>query len=153
MATAVMTRTVMANPRYLAPFAWHSLKVGVQARRCEGYLAGSLAVTSGPALWSLTVWRDGRTMNAFRNSGAHAVAMPKLAHWAKEMSFGAWQVDPDDRPGWTQALQQFAERARFPEVNAPNANQLAQVVEVPRRALVQASIPAARSLLTPGVGR
>lgn len=156
MAVAVVTRTVMARHRNLAPFAWESLRVGMQARQCSGYLAGSLAITGGLALWTMTLWQDGRSMGAFRDSGAHAAAMPKLAPWAKEVSVAGWRVAPEHRPGWEEALERFVENVRFPRVDNPHDRQLAQVVEVPRRALVQAPLapafhPAARPSTSAGL--
>ena len=116
MALAVVTRTSI-HRRHRARFIWGSLRVAWQARRSPGYLGGSLRLDGGATFWTLTVWTDGRAMNAFRGSGTHGRLMPKLVRWASEASTTAWQVD--EVPSWGDAVEQMDANARWLEVAHP----------------------------------
>lgn len=149
MPLAVATRTVIYR-RWRLRFMWGSLRAGFQARRSPGYLAGSVRVTAGgPVFWTLTVWQDGAAMNAFRESGAHARFMPKLAVWGSQAAMTAWQVDAD--PSWDEVFVRMARSPRWPEVARPDRWQREKRMErtsrwgltmpIPRRIAVWKPLP------------
>ncbi len=144
MPVAVVTRTLVARPRYVAAFALRSLGVGLQTRRSPGYVAGALRVTAGPVFWTLTVWRDGRAMNRFRDSGAHAAAMPRLAGWADQGTFTAWRTEDDRRPTWSEAEEQLALRPRFTPLDRPDEAHRTATSPSPGGRGVSFSLPAPR---------
>lgn len=133
MPVAVVTRTVMAKPRYAVPFGIGSLRAGLQARRTPGYLAGALRVTGEPwvSYWTLTLWRDGRSMVAFRNGGAHGSLMPRMAGWARQTSVTAWRTDDPGLPTWADACRQMVRNPRFVTLDAPDPDHLRGVLPTP----------------------
>lgn len=145
MPVAVVTRTVLIKPRYFAPFGVGSIRAGLQARRTPGYLAGVLRVTAEPWLsyWTLTVWRDGRSMTTFRDGGAHAAMMPRMAGWARQTAVTAWRTDDPILPTWEEACRQLARNPRFVELDAPDPDQLRGILSTPRRG-IPIPLPAAR---------
>ncbi|WP_161962381.1 DUF3291 domain-containing protein [Nocardioides speluncae] len=134
MPVAVVTRTVLIKPRYFAPFGIGSIRAGLQARRTPGYLAGALRVTGEPWLsyWTLTVWRDGRSMVAFRDGGAHGALVPRMAGWARQTSVTAWRTEEETLPSWEEASRQMVRRPRFVELHRPDQDHLSGVLPVPR---------------------
>lgn len=131
MSVVVVTRTVMARPKHLAPFAWQSLRVGFQARRSPGYVAGAMRISRGWVFWTLTVWRDGRAMAAFRSSGVHGQVMPRLAGWASEGAFAAWRIPDEQLPSWAQAQDELHRHPSFTALDAPGVAHRAGVVREP----------------------
>lgn len=128
MPLAVATRTVIRR-RWRPQFLWGSLRAALQARRSPGYLGGGLRITRGPVFWTLTLWRDGAAMNAFRASGAHEELLPKMAGWASQAATTAWKVEPD--PTWDEAFERMAGNPRWVEIDRPDQSQNEKRLERP----------------------
>jgi hypothetical protein len=124
MPLAVGTRTLIRR-RWRVPFLWGSLRAAWQARRSPGYLGGSLRVMRGSEFWTLTFWRDGVTMHAFRESGTHGALMPKMSRWASQASTTAWKVEIE--PSWDEAFGRMADNPSWLAVQRPEPH----LIEVP----------------------
>ena len=78
--------------------------------------------TSGLAFWTLTRWEDGKAMRAYVGSGAHRVAMAKLARWCDEASYTHWEsLEDAPQPSWDQAVAVLREQGTLSRVNHPSA--------------------------------
>lgn len=128
MPIVVVTRARMAKPRFILPFMWQCLRISLEARRAEGYVAGALRLSSGPEFWTLTVWDGGIAMQAFRNSGLHGAVMPQLAKWADEASTAIWRTADHERPDWAEVQGRIEAAPRFTHVDAPSDAHLGAVV-------------------------
>jgi hypothetical protein len=62
-------------------------------------------------------------MRAFRNSGVHMNAMPKLLRWCDEASFTHWEQADAAVPDADTAYQRLAREGQLSKVNAPSARQ------------------------------
>lgn len=144
MPVVVVTRTVIGRPRHVLPFGWRSLRAAWQTRRSPGYLGGRMAVTSGPAFWTVTAWADGRAMTAFRDSGTHADSMPLLYEWASEGAVAVWRTTGPRVPTWAEAVREFAGRRRIVPVTAPSPDQQRGIVRPHRGPRLPLPIPALR---------
>lgn len=143
MPIAVVTRTRMAKLRFVPKFMWLCLRIGLEARRTEGYVAGAVRLSSGPEFWTLTVWESGRAMQAFRNNGAHGEAMPLLARWADEGTTAIWRTEGGARPDWGEVQARLEASARFTAIDAPSPEQSANVVRPAPRLAAAVPVPAA----------
>lgn len=127
MPVVTATRFRVSKGRYLPRFLKGSIDAARQARQSPGFLGGKLrAEPVGGAYWTLTVWQSGRDMVAFRDSGVHAVLMPKLAKWASEAIFGVWASETSELPGWDAVCRRVAEHPNFAALEHPTAAHLAQ---------------------------
>lgn len=112
MPVVSVTRGRIGRRRHVAPFAWLSLRAGLQARRSPGYLGGSMRVTRGPVFWTVSLWEDGRAMIGFRDSGVHAKSMPYLARWSAAATFATWRTDR--LPAWEEAERELDRKGYSP---------------------------------------
>jgi hypothetical protein len=127
MPIAVVTRTRI-RPRFVPRFMWLCLRIGLQARRTEGYVAGAMRLSNGPEFWTLTVWESGRAMQALRNTGVHGEAMPFLARWAEEGTTAIWRTQDGARPGWAEVQARLEASARFTAIDEPSDEHARAVV-------------------------
>ena len=82
-----ITRLHLAGRWRFPQFLFHSLRSIAQARRTPGYLGGWTSNDAENGFWTATVWENAAAMRAFRNSGAHLKAMPKLLHLSDQAAF------------------------------------------------------------------
>lgn len=140
MPVAVITRAVMAKPRFIPGFVWANLICTIQARRTPGFLNGTLALSPrGMVFYTLTVWQDGPAMMGFRKSGSHLKFVPKMADWGSEAASAVWKVADGRLPGWDQAHEALRTHGRFIPVEAPNNNHRNGVI--PQRSRVMVTLP------------
>jgi hypothetical protein len=83
-----------------------------------------LAGDSERGSWTITAWRDDTAMRAYRNSGAHLKAMPKLLQWCDEASFAHWTQEDATLPSGEVALERIRTSGRLSKVRHPSARQL-----------------------------
>jgi len=125
MPVVSVTRLHLASILAFPGFLRYSFASSRQARRSPGFIAGWLSTDSEWAFWTSTVWTTPDAMRAFRNSGTHMKAMPKLLHWCDEASFTHWdQADPV-APGVDTAYERLAREGKLSKVNAPSPRQMA----------------------------
>ncbi len=120
MAFVSLTRLHLRSLRFFPAFLWHTLASTRQIKRAPGFLAGRLGSDSSLAFWTVTVWRDQAAMNAYRTSGPHQRAMPKLIGWCDEASIANWTQETPDVPGWTEAHRRMASEGRRSKVRYPS---------------------------------
>ena len=132
MAVVVATRMTVARQRWVLRFMAGSLAAARQAQRSPGFLAGRLRAELPGTFWTLTMWESGRDMLAFRDTGAHARVLPRLAGWASEAVFGVWNTDAAKLPGWAETARLIAERPNFAPLDNPGPAQLERRPVAPR---------------------
>ena len=126
MALISVTRLHLRSLRYFPPFVWYTLTSARQAQRAPGFLGGVLAGDRAFGSWTITAWTDEAAMRAYRNTGAHFRAMPKLLRWADEASFVHWQQESPRLPAMEEALRRLVAEGRRSKVNHPSPAHAAQ---------------------------
>jgi len=93
-----VTRLHLRSKRFLLPFLLYTLRSSLQLRRAPGFRGGVLGNDAQGGNWTITRWDGDAPMRAFRNGGAHAVAMRKLLDWCDEASFTHFTADDGPLP-------------------------------------------------------
>jgi len=120
-----VTRLHVASRWHLPQFMFHSLRSIAQVRRAPGYLGGWTASDSENGAWTATVWQSLEAMQAFRNSGAHLKAMPKLLHLSDQASFTHFEQEGTDVPTADAAYERLKRDGKLSKVSAPSPQHLA----------------------------
>ena len=115
-----VTRLHLRSKRFFLPFLLYTFRSSLQARRSPGFRAGALGGDAQGGNWTITEWAADADMRAFRNSGAHAVAMRKLLDWCDEASFAHYVSDDGGLPAPDAAFQRLA-AGKTSKVNHPSA--------------------------------
>jgi quinol monooxygenase YgiN len=132
MAFISVTRLRVRSVFYLPQFIWYTLRSQRQVTRAEGFLAGRLMRDPGNAFWTVTAWKDEAAMRAYRGSGAHMKAMPKLLDWCDEASIAHWEQDGAELPAWSEAHRRMVAEGRMSKVKHPSQAQLAKQIAAPK---------------------
>jgi hypothetical protein len=103
-----------------------------QTVRAPGFLGGKLLIDSHNTYWTLTAWESEKSMKAFRGSGPHAMAMPKLVEWCDEAAYMHWITANDLLPEWPEAHDNLVREGRLSRVARPSADHLARHFPKPR---------------------
>jgi hypothetical protein len=125
MPVVSVTRLHLASFWSFAGFLVYTLASSRHARRSRGFITGWLANDSEWGFWTSTVWESADAMHAFRNSGAHRKAMPKLLRWCDEASFVHWDQVEATPPVAEVAYDRLAREGKLSKVAAPSARQQA----------------------------
>ena len=133
MAFISVTRLRVRSIFYLPEFIWYALKSGRQAERAEGFLGGRVMRDKGNAFWTVTAWSDEAAMRAYRGSGAHMKAMPKLLDWCDEAALAHWEQEGAELPIWSEAHRRIVSEGRMSKVRHPSEAQLAKKVREPEQ--------------------
>src|ERR1044071_7635513 len=120
-----VTRLHLASRWHLPAFVFHSLRSVAQARRAPGYLGGWTSNDAEMGFWTATVWTGLDAMRAFRNSGAHLRAMPKLLGWCDVASFTHFEQEDASVPTADAAYERLTRDGHLSKVHAPSARQRA----------------------------
>jgi len=98
-----VTRLHLRSAWGFLPFIWHTFRSNAQAKRAPGYLGGCLNRDAHGAYWTVTVWESREAMMAFRGSGAHRAAMPRIADLSDEAAYTHWEQPTAQVPDWRTA--------------------------------------------------
>ena len=132
MALISLTRLRLASVRFLPGFAWYAMRSVVQARRSPGFRGIRLLADRRLTFWTATAWEDLASMKAFRASGPHRTAMPRLARWCDEASVTRWIGPEASMDDWTAAHARMAADGEASAVRHPSPAQLARAWAAPR---------------------
>lgn len=111
---------LLTKLRFLS-FAYHTLRSALQAKRSAGFLGGFLGADAQGGAWTVTTWGSEADMRAFRNSGAHKTAMPKLLKLCDEASFTHWEAETPGVPTAEEAYERLKNVGHLSKVNQPSA--------------------------------
>lgn len=120
MAFVSVTRLRIRSPRYLPQFGYYTWVSARQLKLAAGFLEGQLAYGGQRSFWTLTVWRDQQAMRAYRNTGAHMRAMPKLLEWCDEASVVNWEQEASELPTNEEAQKRMVAEGRLSKVRHPS---------------------------------
>jgi hypothetical protein len=99
--------------------------------RSSGFLGGGILVIAKNVFWTMTVWKDEAAMNAYRTSGAHSDAMPRLLNWCDQAAVVHWTQESSEVPLWPEAQQRMAKDGRKSKVNHPSSAHKANQIPEP----------------------
>ena len=127
------TRLRLRSAWFLLPFLRSNSRTLKQLKRESAFIKGKLLVDRRLTFWTLTAWRNEQDMHAYRNSGAHLEAMPKLINWCDEAHAAHWSQDGEELPAWHQVYQRIiAPEARVSKVRYPSKDHNTKNVPAPR---------------------
>ena len=133
MRLVSVTRLRIRKFRFLPGFAWFAVRATMQAKRAEGNLQALTIKDRGLIFWTITVWRDQETMRAFRNSGSHKAAMPKLSEWCDEATYIHWEQENDSPPDLKSAYDRLVSQGVVSRVRHPSSNHGTRTFPAPIR--------------------
>jgi heme-degrading monooxygenase HmoA len=116
----------------LPAFVWMTFRTQRQTAGAAGFLGGKLLVDKRRTFWTLTAWQNEKTMKAFRGSGPHAMAMPKLVEWCDEAAYTHWTTTENSLPEWPQAHEILVKEGRLSRVARPSQDHTARHFPEPR---------------------
>lgn len=132
MAFVSVTRLRVRSVLFLPQFFWHTFKSQRQAKRAAGMLGGRLMLEAHSVFWTTTAWESEEAMRAFRSSGAHKKAMPKLLDWCDEASYVHWEQERAELPSWAEAHRRMATDGKLSKVRNPSDAQSAKEFPEPK---------------------
>ncbi|MGC1687183.1 MAG: antibiotic biosynthesis monooxygenase [Candidatus Acidiferrales bacterium] len=135
-----VTRLRVRSVIYLPQFLWDTFKSMRQVERSAGFLGGRLLVNPGKVFWTMTVWKDEAAMSAYRGSGAHRTAMPKLLNWCDEAALVHWTQESSEIPDWREARQRMADGGRVSKVYHPSPIQISNQIPAPQPSRIQRTL-------------
>jgi hypothetical protein len=120
-----VTRLHLISWRSFPLFLWYSMSVVRQARGAPGFRGGWLGGEGGRGNWTSTVWESADAILAFRNSGAHLTAMPRMLKWCDEASYVHWEQADGTAPSGEVAYKRLGRDGKPSKVTRPSAQQAA----------------------------
>ena len=127
-----VTRLKIRSLWFMPGFVLYAPRSASQAEKSAGFLGGALMRDNWQAFWTVTVWTDDKAMEAYRISGMHRKAMPRLMNWCDEASLAHWNQDSDEVPSWAEAYGRLIAEGRASKVHHPSAAQTAFSVREPK---------------------
>ena len=127
------TRLRLRSIWFLLPFLKTNFGTIRQLKEAMGFLKGKTLIDRKLTFWTLTAWASEKDMKAYRNSGAHLKAMPKLINWCDEATAVHWTTESTSLPDWTEAAQHIAApEARVSKLYHPTQNHTTKTFPPPR---------------------
>jgi heme-degrading monooxygenase HmoA len=127
-----VTRIRVRSVKFIPTFMWMNFLTARQIVRSPGFSGGRLLIDANRTFWTLTAWETEQNMKAFRGSGAHVRAMPRLLEWCDESSYAHWTTTDAVVPAWPEAYEHLVNEGRLSRVNHPSPNQIARQFMKPR---------------------
>jgi len=103
----------------------------MQSKRAEGNLRTETIKDHGLIFWTITLWRDQDAMRAFRNTGDHKTAMPKLAGWCDEATYVHWEQTDQVVPDMKTAYERLVSDGVVTKVKYPSSNNATRAFPAP----------------------
>jgi hypothetical protein len=125
------TRLHLRTPLLYPLTFWHSFFITKQTSKANGFLGGKLLMDNYGALWTLTAWEKPRNMTGYKNSGAHAKAMPLLLWMCDEAALVHWQQETDELPDWKTVRDRMEVEGRFSQLPHSNDRHRQQTIPLP----------------------
>jgi hypothetical protein len=144
MAFISVTRLRVRSLRYMPQFIWQTLQSVRHTERASGFLGGRLLREARNAFWTMTAREDEAAMNAFRGSGAHRDAMPKLLDWCDEASVVHWNQETPELPSWLEAHGRMVNEGKRSKVNYPSSAQVANHIAAPLPSRIEGNLKPAQ---------
>lgn len=116
-----VTRLRIRGFHLLPAFLLHALRSERQLKSAHGFLGGQLAPGRRRTFWTITLWEAEADMRAYRNSGAHMRAMPKLLDWCDEAAVAHWEQPERTLPDIAEAARVLGTSGRVSKVKRPSA--------------------------------
>ena len=135
-----VTRLRVRSLGYLPLFAWRTFQSMRETQRAPGFVGGKVLRDAKNTFWTITAWEDERAMNAFRTSGAHRGAMPKLLDWCDEASVVHWNQETLELPTWPEAHRRMVKEGKLSKVNHPSSAQVANQISVPQLSRIERTL-------------
>jgi hypothetical protein len=121
MAFISATRLHLRSKLYFLPFQFYVIRSALQAKRSGGFRGGCLGGDAQGGYWTVTMWDSDVHMRAFRNSGAHRAAMPRLVTYCDEASYAHWEAGAATLPAMDEAYQRVSTSGKLSKVKHPSA--------------------------------
>jgi heme-degrading monooxygenase HmoA len=135
-----VTRLRLRKLRFLPAFAWLAVRSTLQSRRAEGNLRTVTLKDRGLVFWTITLWQDQTAMRAFRNSGVHQAAMPRLFAWCDEATYCHWEQADAAVPDLKTAHARLVADGVVSRVKHPSGNHATRAFPAPKGRALDSSI-------------
>jgi len=123
MPAISITRLELRGLRFLPSFFLHTSRSQKQLVAAPGYLAGGTMFESLRAYWTVTAWQDADAMKAFRNGGAHMLAMRRLIDICCAAAYAHWQQDTTELPPPDEVHRRMLAQGKLSKVRHPSPMQ------------------------------
>ena len=126
-----ITRLRLRRWFFLPSFFIASGKCVKQAQESAGFVEGATLLDKKLAFWTVTLWRDGTSMKAYRGHGAHKDSMPRFANWCDEGCVAHWEPAEGLLPDWGEINKQMTSLGRPSPVKYPSVDHAAMKFPAP----------------------
>ena len=126
-----ITRLQIRSFWFLIPFLWRNQKITQEVQKSPGFIEGKLLVDRKRVFWTATLWDSKESMLAFRNSGAHLKAMPKLKHWASKATYTHFETESEVFPNWETIYREITKSGIPSKTLYPTQNDDKSKIEKP----------------------